>query len=157
MFVNGNAVLSVGGNIDLGWNSYIYIAPGARLQLYGGTGIRIGGSSYIYIAPGAHLQLYGGGASTTLSGVGVINGTGNAANFSYYGLTNNTTLSYSGSSAFIGTVYAPEASFTFSGAGGMCGAAVVHSYTSSGSSNFHYDRALSGSSGHTVHFSYTEL
>jgi hypothetical protein len=157
VFVNGNAVLSVGGNIDLRWHSYIYIAPGASLQLYGGTGIRIGGSSYIYIAPGAHLQLYGGGASTTLSGVGVINGTGNAANFSYYGLTNNTTLSYSGSSAFIGTVYAPEASFTFSGAGGMCGAAVVHSYTSSGSSSFHYDQALSGASGHTVHFSYTEL
>jgi choice-of-anchor A domain-containing protein len=87
----------------------------------------------------------------------VINATGNAANFSYYGLTNNTTLSYSGSSPFIGTVYAPEASFTFSGAGGMYGAAVVDSYTLSGSTSFHYDQALSGSSGHTAHFSYTEL
>jgi len=156
MLVNGPAVLSVGGSINLRRGSYIYLAPGASLQLYGGTGISVGGRSYIYIAPGASLQLYGGGASTTLSG-SVINATGNAANFSYYGLTNNTTLSYSGSSPFIGTVYAPEASFTFSGAGGMYGAAVVDSYTLSGSTSFHYDQALSGSSGHTAHFSYTEL
>jgi hypothetical protein len=157
MLVNGNAVLSVSGDIHLRRSSYIYLAPGASLQLYGGAGISISGSSYIYIAPGASLQLYGGGASTTISGVGVINATGNAANFSYYGLTNNTTLSYSGSSAFIGTVYAPEASFTLSGAGGMYGAAVVYSYTPSDSSSFHYDQALSGSAGHTAHFSYTEL
>jgi len=156
MLVNGNAILSVGGKISLRLSSYIYIAPGASLQLYGGTGIRVSGSSYIYIAPGASLKLYGGGASTTLSG-SVINATGNAANFAYYGLTNNTTLSYSGSSAFIGTVYAPEASFTFSGAGGMYGAAVVDFFTLSGASGFHYDQALAGSSGHTVHFSYTEL
>jgi hypothetical protein len=157
MLVNGNAVLSVSGKINLRSNSCIYLAPGANLQLYGGAGISISGSSYIYLAPGGSLQLYGGGASTTLSGVGVINGTGNAASFSYYGLTNNTTLSYSGSSPFIGTVYAPEASFTFSGAGGMYGAAVMNSFTLSGSSHFHYDQALSGSSGHTVNFSYTEL
>jgi hypothetical protein len=156
MLVNGNAVLSVDGNINLTWSSYIYLAPGASLQLYGGTGISVSGSSYIYIAPGASLKLYGGGASTTLSG-SVINATGNSKNFSYYGLTNNTMLIYSGSSAFIGTVYAPEASFTLSGAGGMYGAAVVDSYTLSGTSSFHYDQALSGSSDHTVHFSYTEL
>ena len=159
MLVNGNAVLSVSGKIILSQNSHIDIAPGASLQLYGGNDISVSDTSYIYIAPGANLQLYGGGTSNILSGIGVINGTGNAANFSYYGLTNNTALNYSGSSAFIGTVYAPEASFWLSGVGAsMCGAAVVRSFRSSGfTTSFHYDQALSRSAGPRVHLSYTEL
>jgi hypothetical protein len=132
MYVRGNAVLYSVGNIT------------------------VSGSGYIYLAPDASLQLYGGGSSSVISGGGVVNGTGNAANFSYYGLTNNTTLNYSGTAAFIGTVYAPQANFTLSGSGGMCGAAIVNSYVSSGGSSFHYDQALGGSS-YMALTSYTEL
>ena len=90
----------------------------------------------------------------------MVNGTGNAASFSYYGLTNNTTITYRGSTAFVGTVYAPEANFTLSGSGGMCGAAIVNSFLSSGGSSLHYDLALSGAQSgprYLAILSYTEL
>jgi hypothetical protein len=124
--------------------------------LYSPGDITVSGSGFIYIAPGASLQLYGGGATTTISGGGVVNGTTKAANFSYYGLTNNTTMTYSGSAAYIGTVYAPQANFTISGSAGLYGAAVVNSYLSSGGSGAHCDQALFGS-GYMALTSYTEL
>jgi hypothetical protein len=124
--------------------------------LYSPGTISVNGSGYIYLAPGASLQLYGGGSSTTISGGGVVNGTLNAANFSYYGLSNNTTMTYSGSADYIGTVYAPNANFTISGSAAFIGAAIVNSYLSSGGSGFHSDQALMGS-GYSALTSYTEL
>jgi len=105
--------------------------------------ITVSGSGFIYIAPGGSLNLYGGGISTTISGGGVANGTGYAANFSYYGMTNNITVTYSGSSSFIGTINAPHANFTLSGSAAMSGAAIVNSFNDSGGASIHYDEGLS--------------
>jgi hypothetical protein len=105
------------------------------------------GNSQIVIAPGASLHLYNGAAFGSISGDGVANQTGSAANFIYYGLPTNTKLAMSGNSAFIGVIYAPNADFTMSGGSdsslvSYTGASVTKTVTMSGGRAFHYDESL---------------
>lgn len=102
----------------------------------------VSGSGYVEILPGGSLTLIVGGSSTTISGGGVVNGTQEPADFAYVGLIGNTTLTYSGSAAFKGTVDAPQANFTISGSAGGYGAAIVKTYTDSGGAAWHYDTCL---------------
>jgi hypothetical protein len=132
LFVTGNATLFVDGNFT------------------------VQGSGYVYIAPGASLTLYVSGSTTTISGGGVVNATGLPEDFTYIGLSGNTSITYSGSAAFVGTVNAPEADFTISGSAGAYGAIICNSYTSSGGSSWHYDSSLAGGS-RPVATSWTEL
>ena len=101
------------------------------------------GSGYVYIAPGASLKLYVG-RTASISGGGVINASGLPANFSYFGLPTNETLNYNGTANFVGTINAPKANFTISGGTSVYGAIISNSFTSSGGSGVHYDRALGG-------------
>jgi hypothetical protein len=125
MMVNGNAILYVTGNVDLS------------------------GQSYIYIAPGASLNIYVGGATTSIGGNGVANPSGQAKSFQYFGLPNNTTINFSGNGTFAGVIYAPQANFTMSGGGSgpmnFVGASTTSTVTMSGSFNFHYDESLANS------------
>jgi len=126
MFVTGKATLYVVGNVT------------------------VSGSGYIKLLPGASLTLIVGGNNPVISGVGIINSgfvngvndTTQAASFTYLGLPSSTKLTYSGSTAFVGTINAPQAALTISGSSGAYGAAIVNTYTSSGGSGFHYDECL---------------
>jgi len=123
VMITGNVVLYVTGNVSLS------------------------GQASIEIASGASLKLYVGGASASLSGNGVINDTGNAFNFSYYGLPANTSLSLGGNSSFVGTIYAPSAAFAMNGGGAgtyfdFTGASISKTVQFNGHFNFHYDEAL---------------
>jgi hypothetical protein len=120
-----------------------------------GNSFTVSGSGYIWIMPGASLTLYAGG-TTTISGGGVVNGTGLASDFTYIGLSSNTGITYSGSAAFIGTVNAPQASLTISGSAGAYGAAIAKTVTISGGAGFHYDQALAAGAGLVVS-SWTEM
>ena len=97
------------------------------------------GSGYVYIAPGASLKLYVGGTAS-ISGGGVVNGTGLPANFSYFGLPSSKVMNYSGSANFVGTINAPQAAFTISGGTSVYGAVICSTFTSSGGSGVHYDQ-----------------
>jgi hypothetical protein len=141
----------------LGNQNYIYngdftINSGDVMVIYGIASLYVSGnfkmnSSTVYIAPGAQLNLYVNGSTTTFAGNGVINDTGLAANFSYYGTTNNTTIKYAGGSTFTATLYAPEADFTLTGGASFVGAVIINSYTSKSSNvALHYDESLSGPS-----------
>jgi hypothetical protein len=125
MMVNGNAILYVTGNVDLS------------------------GQSYIYIAPGASLNMYVGGTTTSIGGKGIANPSSQAKSFQYFGLTNNTTINFSGNGTFAGVIYAPQAAFTMSGGGSgpmnFVGASTTATVTMSGSFNFHYDESLANS------------
>jgi Tfp pilus assembly protein PilX len=132
MLITGKAILYVPGNVN------------------------VSGSAYIYLAPGASFDLYTAGSTTVLSGGGVINGTGLAKNFSYHGLPSNTSITYSGSASFIGTINAPEAAFTISGSAAMVGAAIVNTFNDSGGAAIHYDEGLGGR-GQLTMTSYVEL
>jgi hypothetical protein len=78
----------------------------------------------------------------------VVNGSLNATNFTYLGLPGNTSISYSGNTSFIGTIYAPEADLSMSGGGSttvnFVGSAVARSASISGHYAFHYDESLGG-------------
>jgi hypothetical protein len=100
-------------------------------------------AGYVYIQPGASLNLYVGG-TTSISGGGVVNGTGSPANFSYNGLSSNSTLRYSGAADFIGTINAPEANVIFTGNSSVYGAIICNTFTGTGNSGIHYDQALGG-------------
>ena len=115
------------------------------------------GSGYIYIAPGASLELYVGGAKATVSGGGVVNGSGNAANYSMKCLPSVTTVVYSGSAQFVGTLYAPQAALTMSGSAAAIGALVANKIITSGGMSFHYDEALGGGGSKYVVTSWAEL
>ena len=117
MIVTGNAVLYVTGNVSLS------------------------GSASIIIATNASLRLYVGGASASLGANGVINQTGYALNFSYFGLVNNTYFSANGS--FIGTVYAPNADVSIGSlSADIMGACVARSIEMNGHIQWHFDEQL---------------
>lgn len=104
------------------------------------------GHEYIYIEPGASLKMYVSAPSVNLSGHGVINGTGSALAFQYFGLPSNTSLSFSGNATFVGVIYAPNAAFTLGGGGNniydFVGASISDTVKMNGHFNFHYDEAL---------------
>jgi hypothetical protein len=67
--------------------------------------LNVTGTGYVKIFPGGSLTLYVGG-NANISGGGVINGTLQPANLTYYGLSTSTNLTLSGSAAFVGTINA---------------------------------------------------
>jgi Tfp pilus assembly protein PilX len=94
----------------------------------------------VYVDPGST------GGSFTITG----NDTGGAAaatplNFFIYGLPKMTSITMSGTSEFIGAIYAPQAVLTLNGGGAsnnLMGAAIVKQVTMNGHYDFHYDEAL---------------
>lgn len=94
----------------------------------------------------ATLKLYGAGASTSIGGNGVANESGIAENFQYYGLSSNTSVSFSGNAAYAGTIYAPDADLSMGGGGNntydFVGASISKTVSMNGHFNFHYDEAL---------------
>jgi hypothetical protein len=117
MIITGNANLYISGNLD------------------------VSGSGYIYLDLGASVKLYVGG-SADIGGMGIISGTSRAKDFSIYGLNTCRSINYSGSSPLIGTVYAPYASFTFSGSGGAFGAFSANTISINNSSHIAFDESL---------------
>lgn len=131
VYVDGDVTVYVpsSGHLTLSGTERIYIAPNAPF------------------APPTHsMKLYVGDPSASIAGNGVVNDTGSARNFIYYGLPSNTTLSYSGNSAFVGVIYAPNAVFTLGGGGNntydFVGASVSQRVRMNGHYNFHYDEDL---------------
>ena len=124
----------------------ICVAPGANVVLYitgsaSTTIIRVAASGGVT----GTLKLYMGGSSFTLSGQAVVESP-YAANFQYYGLPSNTSITFSGNASYTGTIYAPEAAFTLGGGGSstydFVGASITKSVTMNGHFNFHYDVSL---------------
>ena len=129
-----------------GGSGNVYVAPGAKVRLYVTSSfspsvIRVAGTGLT----AGNLQLYMGGTDFRLSGQSIVDG-GNAANLGYWGLSQNTSISFSGNSSFVGTIYAPNAAFTLGGGGSsvydFVGACVVKSVTMNGHFQFHYDESL---------------
>lgn len=126
MYVSGNAVLYVTGEV-----------------LMQGNGTT---SSQIIIGPNGSLSIYVGGASALFTQV---NNQGNAKTFNYYGLPANTSVSFGGNAAFIGTIYCPNADFTIGGGGNDVydfeGSVMAKTIKLNGHYNFHFDESLARS------------
>lgn len=68
-------------------------------------------------------------------------------NFVYFGMSDVTSITLSGTTSFIGVIYAPQADFTLDGGGaadGFMGSLIVKSVTMNGHYDFHYDESLLG-------------
>lgn len=116
------------------------------VTLYVSGDVSLSGQASIIVAQGARLRMYVNGSSTSFGGNGIVNGNGNATNFMYYGTPNNTSVSMTGNSAFVGTVYAPSADLHLGGGGNntydFVGASVSRTVDMNGRFNFHYDENL---------------
>jgi hypothetical protein len=157
-------------NMTIGTNSYQYVfGPGAAYPNGSGYYVVSGGSGSIYVSnvivtlkitgnaspswvvvEGAStnagsLTIYMDGPSFSINGGSSVDG-GLASNLSYYGTTNNTSITFGGNASFTGTIYAPEADFKENGGGSsiynFVGAAVLRSAQITGHFNFHFDEAL---------------
>jgi len=142
------------GTINIGGGKSMIVTGDATLYINGD--FTTSGSGFVYINPGASLQLYIKGKGT-VSGTGVVNGNQNPSKLSVYGLSTSTTKTWSGSSTFYGTVYAPYAAFTFSGSAGARGSFTANNVTISGGASVHYDESLGGQGNEYVVASWIEI
>jgi choice-of-anchor A domain-containing protein len=91
------------------------------------------------------LTIYQVAGSVTMSGNPTVD-SGRARNFWYYGLPGVTSVTFGGTSSFIGVIYAPEANLTLNGGGnnnGLIGSSITKSITMNGHYDFHFDQDLS--------------
>jgi hypothetical protein len=148
--------LALGNNdvLDVSGNAVLYVPGDTR-----GNGLNMNNNAVININNGASLTVYIG--SPTGPGVkssfGMVNTSGNSSTFAIFGLPTLTSLTWGGNTKYLGTVYAPEATFTLGGGGStdydFQGAVTVQSIGMNGHFNLHYDQNLrrqAPSSGFTV-------
>jgi len=94
----------------------------------------------------ASLSVYADGTSASVSGNGVINQAGYAADFILFCSPNVKTVSFNGNGQFCGILVAPSADVTMHGGGSADedfeGALIGGSITMDGHFKFHYDEAL---------------
>lgn len=133
-----------------------YWTAGLQGSLYVGTNVQatliltgntsLAGQDRIYLAPNARLMLFVDAPSFSVKGQGIINSSGRAENFLYFGTPRNTSISLGGNAAFTGAIYAPNADFTLGGGGNntwdFIGASVTKTVKMNGHFNFHYDENL---------------
>jgi len=115
------------------------------VTIYVDGDVSISGSAFLHQLTGANVKIIQNAGKFTLSGGGLVNDTLDASKFTVTSAT-TSAVTFSGGSTYFGTVYAPNAPFTASGATNFFGAFVASSMTLSGGAFFHYDEAL-GSAG----------
>jgi hypothetical protein len=125
----------------------VYVGAGVDARVYLTDRVSLKGDEEIRIDQKAQrLTVYMGGSQFSLGGNGVVNETGNAGAFLYFGLPTNTGIAFGGNASFVGAIYAPNAEFTLGGGGSdefdFIGASVTKSVTMNGHYNFHYDEDL---------------
>jgi hypothetical protein len=107
----------------------------------------IGLDDRFVVASNASVRLWMNGDTAVFGGLGIINPTGVASNFYYFGTQKNVGLVIGGNSALTMAIYAPNAFLQLNGGGTSTtndfqGAAVVRAAKFNGNFNFHFDEAL---------------
>jgi hypothetical protein len=146
--IPGNHVITNSGNYymirindDLTINApNVNIYVDGSIYLSGGEAITIGTNA-------CRVTIYVAGESVSLTGSATINNqTQNAGVLGVYGLPTLTRINFGGNAAFTGTIYAPQAAFSFGGGGNntydFVGALVAYNAKLNGHANFHYDESL---------------
>lgn len=126
-------------------NQVMLVTGRARLLVQGDFGMS-GPLSEVKIAPGASLQLFVGGTNAAVTRVVTEDSSANSSTFQYYGLAGNNSLSWSGNTAFLGTIYAPGAAVKLGGGGSSVydfqGACAAGALALNGHISFHFDENL---------------
>ncbi|HVR34653.1 MAG TPA: collagen-binding domain-containing protein, partial [Methylomirabilota bacterium] len=138
---NGNYMIAAGN-----FGGKVLVTGNATLYVTRTASVAFSGNDFIKIDPNASLKLYVGSPSARIGGNGVLNHSGSALDFQYYGLPSNTSLALGGNAEFRGTIYAPNADLTLNGGGNdvtdFIGSSITKTATMNGKFNFHYDEAL---------------
>ena len=132
--LGGSCTLQIDGAVDIIVTGNLSIGGTARLQVGGGSSSE------------PSLNLYCSG-DMSMSGHGMVNSTAKPVNVAIWGTKpagSTQTITLGGSSAFIGTVYAPNGNISQSGSADIYGALIGNSVTLSGGCEFHYDVQLEG-------------
>lgn len=128
-----------------GGEKRIYVEGNATILFTGDVDFS-GGTAGITIATNGNLNMYASTPTVKIAGAGVINNTGRATAFSYWGMPTNTRVILQGNADFTGTIYAPQAQLDLGGGGAniddFMGASVSASVKMGGHFNFHYDESL---------------
>ncbi len=112
-----------------------------------GTALRFTGGDTLTLASGAKLTVYTSG-DFDLRGNGLINPSGQASAFQFYGTGNSTQdVDLGGTADFCGVVYAPNSPVRIHGNPHVMGSVVADNITVVGNAQFHYDEALSSMGG----------
>ena len=130
-FYNGNFSIPSGADLQVG--------PNQSVILYVTGNFTMSISAKIDIQPGGTLLLYVAGATASF---GQIDIQGTDLNLQYYGLPRNANITFGGNAAFLGTIYAPEATVTLDGLADLTGAIVANSVHLNADASVHYDEAL---------------
>jgi hypothetical protein len=124
----------------------VYVRGNAKLYVTSSLSL-----SDVAIASGKRLDLYCAASDVSLGGNNSANSSGLAGSFRFWGLPSCTSISFSGNSSFVGTIYAPNADFRLNGSGNtpidFIGASITKTSTMNGHFNFHYDEALAREGG----------
>jgi hypothetical protein len=92
------------------------------------------------------VKMYLQSGNITLAGNSNGGASGNRPeNLWVFGMPGVTGITYSGTSSFVGVIYAPDATLTLNGGGNnnnLIGAVIVNSVTLNGHYDFHYDTSL---------------
>lgn len=134
-----------------------------NVTIYVNGNINLSGSEYISVTNSSRVVIYVSG-SVDLHGSGSVNNqTKQAGVLGIYGLPSCRSIDMSGNADYTGTIYAPQADFTFGGGGwntqDYIGALVANSCKLNGKANFHYDESLkrNGPGVGYIPFSWKEL
>jgi hypothetical protein len=128
----------------------IYIGAHCNVLMYTPGDFTITASGRLSIDPTSTLTIYAGG-KVDLSGAGVIN-SAVAKNLTVYGLPTCTSINVAASANFIGSIYAPSAAVSISGASPFYGSCICRSASFAGSGVFHYDEALNTSTSSSSYY-----
>jgi hypothetical protein len=125
------STVAAGQNVIVLSNAVLYVTGDVLLS----------GSGHIRIQQYASLQLYVGGANASFGGGGIMNNNWRTDSFQYYGLSGNTSVTFSANSIPVGIIHAPNAECVFGG-GQLIGAFVLRRLQLSGSLALHFDESL---------------
>jgi len=119
---------------------------GAGVKLWVQNAFNLPSNGEIRIPAGNSLAMYVTAATAAIGGNGIVNDTGMSRNFQYYGLSSNAAFVLSANAPFAGSIYAPQAAFTFGGGDNntydFVGCIVAKSMKLYMHCNFHLDEAL---------------
>jgi hypothetical protein len=133
-----NDRMDVQGNV----NAILYVA--GNINMFTGTN-----AAAIKIEPGSSLSLYVAGSSANLANITMVSPT-SVSGFQYFGLPSNTNVTWTSSSNYVGTIYAPDAEVTLGNASAHThsdfqGACVANTLNLNGHFYWHFDQALTSS------------
>jgi hypothetical protein len=149
--------LTLGGSsgYDFVTSGDYYVTDSSNIQVEPGVTVRLRVDTTSFNPSSIHVVSSNGVSGTLIlyqvAGTAAMSGSvtvdsGHARNLYYYGLPGVTSITYGGSSSFVGALYAPEANLTLNGGGsnnGLIGSSVTKSIIAmNGHYDFHFDEDL---------------